>query len=308
MIRFAIPRVGPANRCDSFAIPAYGDKAEVLIECCVVRNALAGHPSEYGLPRTVPSFLLALGSRPLPSELRTLEETFLLRRVFKNDFFAATALYEGSTRKIVLKIGRQAPFLLIPLRWIGRFLAAREASALLRLRDLEGIPQYLGAWEDTGILRAYIEGRPLQKGDPVPDDFHGRLRELIRTIHGRGMAYVDLEKCENVLLGHDGQPYLFDFQISWYLSPRRGGELWAARRLRAWLQAGDEYHLVKLQRRTRPDQLSPAVLQASYAKPWVVRAYTRAVRPLTRFRRGLLQWLDPRRHAGERGRIVQNER
>ena len=85
------------------------------------------------------------------------------------------------------------------------------------------------------------------------------------------MAYVDLEKCENVLVGDDGLPHLFDFQISWYWSRRWGGELLPLRVMRGWFQRGDRYHLIKLRRRTRPDQLSPEVLAASYRKPWYVR-------------------------------------
>ena len=80
----------------------------------------------------------------------------------------------------------------------------------------------------TGIVREYIEGHPLARQERVPDAFHSRLRFQIDQLHARGMAYVDLEKCENVLVGDDGQPYLIDFQISWYLPARWGGELWPA--------------------------------------------------------------------------------
>jgi hypothetical protein len=186
-------------------------------------------------------------------------------------------------------------------------LAAREQAALELLSDLEGIPKWIGRWGETGIVRGYIEGHPLAKGERVPDDFHPRLRRVIERIHERGMAYVDLEKCENVLVGDDGRPYLFDFQISWYHRRRWGGELWPARRLRRWFQEGDRYHLIKLQRRTRPDQLSPELLAASYRKPWYVHAHRMVARPLTLIRRAILDRLDPRRKNGERGRVTEEE-
>jgi hypothetical protein len=229
------------------------------------------------------------------------------RRVFKNDFFAVTAMYEGESGKVVLKVARQASFLVIPLAWVGRLLAAREQAALEVLADLEGIPKWIGRWAETGIVREYIEGHPLAKGERVPDDFHPRLRRVIEGIHERGMAYVDLEKCENVLVGDDGRPYLFDFQISWYHPRRWGGELWPARRLRRWFQEGDRYHLIKLQRRTRPDQLSPELLAASYRKPWYVHVHRMVARPLTLIRRAILDRVDPRRKSGERGRATEEE-
>jgi hypothetical protein len=117
------------------------------------------------------------------------------------------------------------------------------------------------------------------------------------------MAYVDLEKCENVLVGDDGRPYLMDFQISWHWSARRGGELWLMRAVRSWLQRGDLYHLRKLQRRTRPDQMSAEELAASYRKPWFVRWHRKLTYPFTYIRRAILDRIDPRRGRSERGRV-----
>ncbi len=252
---------------------------------------------------TIPPSMTALGRRSLPREIDVAGRRYVQRRIFKNDFFAVTALYEGEGGKVILKVHRQASFLLMPLGWVGRLLAGRERAAFERLCDLEGVPMLIGRWGPTGIVREYIEGHPLARGERVPDDFHPRLRRLIDSVHKRGIAYVDLEKRENVLVGDDGRPYLFDFQISWLWPRRWGGELWPARVLRSWLQEGDRYHLIKLQRRTRPDQLSPEALAASYRKPWYVRAHRLITWPFTWCRRRILNRLDPRRRNGERGRV-----
>jgi hypothetical protein len=212
-------------------------------------------------------------------------------------------MYAGEGGRVLLKVGRQASFLGLPCRWVGRWLAAREHAALERLRAVEGIPGPIDRWGDTGIVREYVEGHPLAKGEPVPDDFHPRLVKIIDAIHDYDMAYVDLEKCENVLVGEDGRPYLFDFQISWYWPRRWGGELWPIRRLRRWFQQGDRYHLIKLQRRTRPDQMSPEALAASYRKPWYVHVHRVLTWPFTVVRRAVLNRVDPRRKRGERGRV-----
>ncbi len=259
------------------------------------------------LAKTTPPSLTALGRGSLPETIEVDGRPYTRRKIFKNDFFAVTAMYEGEAGKVLLKVGRQAGFLLVPLGWLGRLLAARERAALQRLQDVDGVPRLIGRWGKTGIIREYIEGHPLSRGERVPDDFHPRLRNLIERIHQHGMAYVDLEKPENVLVGDDGKPHLFDFQISWNIPARWGGELWPARRLRRWLQEGDRYHLLKLQRRTRPDQLSQEAAAASRKRPWYLRSYGIMTRPITRLRRRVLSRVDPRRNDGERGRVTEDQ-
>ncbi|MCH7872568.1 MAG: hypothetical protein IID33_12795 [Planctomycetes bacterium] len=247
------------------------------------------------MPKKRFASLTALGGKPLPPEIEVSGHRYVQRRVFKDDFFAVTALYEGEAGKVILKIQRQAPFLLIPMTWVGRWLVGRELSSFERLRGVEGIPEVIAPWGKTGMVRRYVEGHPLARGERVADDFHARLRSLIDTMHDRGMAYVDLEKSENVLVGEDGRPHLFDFQISWHLPRKRGGELWPMRVVRRWLQRGDLYHLRKLQRRTRPDQLSPEELALSYRRPWYVRVHRFVTYPFTFCRRLVLDRIDPRR-------------
>ena len=259
------------------------------------------------MAREIPRSLTALGGKSLPSRISVQECEYVQRRVFKNDFFAVTALYEGEAGKVILKVHRQASFLLVPLGWLGRLLATRERAAFKRLADVPGIPRLIDSWGPTGLVREFVEGHPLARGDRVADDFHPRLRSMIDTMHERGMAYVDLEKSENVLVGDDGRPYLFDFQISWYVPKQWGGATWPMRRLRRWFQAGDLYHLVKLQRRTRPDQLTDEELAASYRKAWYLRVYRFFTWPFTWCRRRVLDRIDPRRRSGERGRVNDEE-
>ena len=259
------------------------------------------------MPRTTPLSLQALGGKPLPTSLTVGGRTYYHRKTFKNDFFAVTTLYEGKAGKVVLKVGRQARFLLLPLKWVGRFLARREEWFLRQLEELDQVPGFMGRWGDTGIVRRYLEGHPLQKGERVDDDFHPRLRALVGEIHRRGMAYVDLEKCENVVVGEDGRPYLIDFQIAWRGRAPGLVELPPLRWLGECLQRGDRYHLVKLQRRTRPDQLSKEELQASYHRPWYVQLHRVLTALLQWVRRSVLERVDPRRGPGERGSVPDDD-
>ncbi len=258
------------------------------------------------MSKGVPSYLKALGRKSLPATIDANGRTYTQRRIFKNDFFAVTALYECDDEKVLVKVQRQASFFLIPMQWVGRILANREWVMMDRVQDLPGIPRLIARWGPTGMIREFVEGTPLKKGERVPDEFHAQLRAMIDAIHARNMAYVDLEKCENVLLSEDGRPYLFDFQIAWYVPRHLGGELWPLRKLRAWFQSGDRYHLLKLQRRTRRDQLTPEQLAASYKKPWYVHIHRWVTMPFTRVRRAILDKIDPRRGDSERGRVVED--
>ncbi len=236
------------------------------------------------------SWLLAMGKDDLPGTLQISDTTYRLIRTFKHDFFAATGLYadDSGTHKVVLKVGRVAPAL-IPLSWIGRFLAKREARLLMATQHLDGVPDFLGMWQRTGIIHAFIEGHPLKKDAELPDDFFPRLEQLIADMHALGIAYVDLEKRENVLVGDDGKPWLFDFQIAW---DRNRSPI--SRWLRRVLQKSDIYHLGKHWKRLRPDQLDDAKLAELTKPPFWIAWHRRLIRPLILIRRRVLVWLGAR--------------
>ncbi len=263
--------------------------------------------SRVGL-RRLPQCLKALGRNDLPTYVE--HDGVVYRRVglFKHDFFAATGLYEAGERRVVLKAGRREPFLGIPLAWAGRLLARHEADQLRRLADIEGIPALIGVWGGDVLIREYVPGHELAKGERVDDQFFPRLAAMLDAIHRRGMAYVDLEKPQNVLVGDDGRPHLIDFQISWPWPIGPLARTWPGRWLGRRLQEGDRYHFTKLRRRFRRDQLAADELTASYTRPWPVRLHRRLTAPATRFRRWVLAQVDPARKHGERGRIDETTR
>jgi hypothetical protein len=240
-------------------------------------------------------------------------ETHRLERIFKHDFFAYTALYagaeahDGAVRRVVLKVGRKASFCGLPLGWIGRLHAWHEAAVFQEVGDLEIVPRFTGRWQRHGLTHEFIEGHPLERGERVADDFFPRLAAGLGEVHRRGLAYVDLEKCENVLVGTDGRPYLFDFQISWRWPFAFLRSSWLVRWIAGRFQAGDRYHLAKLQLRTRPDLFTADELSAARHKPLLVRLHGGLTRPFTLLRRFVLKRVDPERKRGERGRVRVGE-
>ncbi|QDV89203.1 serine/threonine protein kinase [Phycisphaerae bacterium RAS2] len=245
--------------------------------------------------KSPPSWLRALGRNDLPESLSAEGRAYRLFKTFKHDFFAATGLYQSENgHRIIYKVGRVATLMGIPLSFIGRYLARHEARLYTAAQGIEGVPRFLGRYEKTGILHDYVEGAPLSKDGTLADDFFPRLEALLGEIHRRGIAYVDLEKRENILLGDDGRPHLIDFQISWRTGDGFFGRSWPARRILATLQSADRYHLYKHWRRMRPDQLNPAQIDETYQAPVWIRWHRFFFRPLTLLRRQILVWLGAR--------------
>jgi hypothetical protein len=234
----------------------------------------------------------ALGSDDPPEEIVVGGQPHRRAVIFKHDFFAATALYEGPCGKVVLKLGRRAGLLGLPLGWIGRLLAQHESRLYELLGGIDGIPRFLGRWRDYGLMHEFVEGHQLAKGERVNDAFFDRLEGLIDEVHRRDAAYVDLEKRENILVGDDGRPYLIDFQISWHLPPNRGGRTSAARFILDVLQASDHYHLLKHRRRQRPDLLTADQYTASYTPPIYISWHRYLFRPFTNLRRKALRHIE----------------
>jgi hypothetical protein len=269
------------------------------------------------------SWLRALGADDMPAEILLEDGRYRHLRTFKHDFFAATGVYDGPSGRVVLKLGRAKSLLGLPMAWLGEWAADHEADMYRLAEDVPGIPRCFGRWGRTGFAHAFIEGHPLQRHEQVNDEFFPRLEKLLDALHARGMAYVDLEKRENILVGTDGRPWLIDFQIS-YPGPgldkpidrRRGpGALHrlVPRGLRAWvltkLQKADRYHLLKHWRRHRPDTLTAEQLAASYAVGKLIQLHRTVSRPLTWSRRFALKQLTGRgRSAKQDGPEFMEER
>jgi hypothetical protein len=200
----------------------------------------------------------ALGKEKLPREFRLGPSTYRLERTVKHDFFAATGFYADAQtgRRVVLKVSRTAEFAGFPLRWLGRALCLREMRFYAILADLPNVPRLLGAVGPTGFVHEFVPARPLSAAGPVPAGFFDQVGQLLLELRRRGIAYVDTNKPENILLGDDGRPHLIDFQISFDRATLGGRPAWLNRLILGLLHREDLYHLLKHKRRLCPDELT----------------------------------------------------
>lgn len=265
---------------------------------------MSGHPGTAVRPR--PRLFQALGRSQPPDRILVDGESFRQTTLFKHDSWAATALFEAEghpERQLVCKFHRQQAVLFLPARWAGRAMARREARMMRRLADVPYVPRLAGTVRDDrgtplpyAVARWFIPGHPLTKGEAVDNRFFPTFRDVLDQIHRRGMAYVDLHKRENVIVGDaDGAPYLVDFQISLALPQR--GPLGALLRV---FQRSDDYPLAKHWAAHRPDQCGFTTADLQRRIPWWIKAHRLVARPFREARRRLLVAL---RIRNGRGRV-----
>lgn len=136
-------------------------------------------------------------------------------------------------------------------RWwarpVARRAAAREARALAKLHDIDGVPALLG-WDGHELLRGYIAGAPMQQAQPRDRAYYRDALRLLARLHRRGVVHNDLAKEPNWLVRADGRPAVVDFQIAWTRG-RRGA-------LFRLLAREDLRHLLKHKRTYCPDALT----------------------------------------------------
>ncbi len=96
----------------------------------------------------------------------------------------------------------------------GRFLVRREVKAYRKLENLKGVPSLYRVIDGLALVIEEIPGIDLglaKRGTKLPENFFDALNELVNHYHERGLAHCDLKRAGNILLGHDGRPYIVDW-------------------------------------------------------------------------------------------------
>jgi hypothetical protein len=247
------------------------------------------------------AWLRALGIEDLPARFTLPDGDYLHVRTYKHDFFAATGLYEGPGGRVILKVGRTARLLGLPVAWLGRWLCRRELAIYQRADGVEGVPRCLGGLGPTGLLHASSKAIRCQRGERVDDAFFRSAGAAAFQLHQRDIAYADSKAREHPRRRRRPAA-LIDFQISWCW-PRDQALATRARQvppglhrryILTRLRAADQYLLLKHWRRHRPDLLTAEQLHASYQVGWLIRLHRRISWPFTRVRRSLLKLLTGR--------------
>lgn len=260
-------------------------------------SSLASHRFDTSLKgRPRPQTLRALGRNEPPQNVIVNLERYERVEIFKHDSWAATATYRSAVGEtIVCKFNRQAPIGLLPMRWLGRLLARREHYFLQTLAGVRGIPRVFdhviadGRTCPHAVAHEFVPGTPLSLSQKLRGDFFSNVEALLGQLHSKRIAYVDLHKQENVIVGDDGHPYLIDFQVSVQLPSSR----WATPLFRM-LRDCDLYHVDK----HRWIHGQPPASMKSRPRPWWLGLHRSFAVPLRTLRRRFLVAIGVRRGEG----------
>jgi len=224
----------------------------------------------------------------LPDQLQVDGKSYELCERYKEGWLSAVGRYVHGSRELVLKTYRARSLAGLPVRWITSRMARHEIRVLELVRGIPGVPSLVGPYHDVGMIRELVEGHPLERGETIAPDFFDRLEETLDAVHERGVAYVDLSKRDNVLVGTDGRPYLFDFQIAWTDAPGRVTRFLprsVRRSLLHQFQRGDRHHVLKHRARAGASTLTPSELEALDTPAWPIRLHRFLTRPYHKWRR-----------------------
>lgn len=227
----------------------------------------------------------ALGKEDLPAEIFLDGKAFRHCETFKHTSIAAVGLYEREGERVVLKCYRKARVFGVPTAWVGRLMAAHEVTVMRQVEGVRGVPRLRGRYDATSIVRDYVPGRPLTRHTRVGEEFFPDLFRVLGELHARGVAYVDLEKAANILLGDDARPHLIDFQVAFFVPDRFLGRTLVVRIVRKWLERADLYHARKHFRRLMRERLTEQEMASSRRKPWPVRIANAVHAPFKKLRR-----------------------
>jgi hypothetical protein len=184
-----------------------------------------------------------------PSTLRLDRESLADRRVRlhdgRNRTKAVIDRVEADDGAFVVKDVAMRPFWVRAL--LGPWQLRRETRAYRRLAGLEGIPRLVGIVDRQAIALQFVDGHPLQSlpRGSIDVAFFDRLEELVRAVHGRGVAHGDLHHGD-VLVGPGSRPFVVDFSTSWIGGP---GSWWPSRMVFQQMCRADLRSIAKLRRR-----------------------------------------------------------
>lgn len=139
---------------------------------------------------------------------------------------------------------------------LGLWLIHKEWKIYSRLKGVQGIPQPIERIDRFAFTMEFVSGRPIQRGETLPDSFFSYLEQALGEIHKRGVVHLDLRHKGNILISDRGEPFLIDFNSSFCFK-----EKGLFRRLLfpilRWVDYGG---LLKLKQRVSPHLMTPKEL------------------------------------------------
>jgi hypothetical protein len=220
---------------------------------------------------TLTSAEISTTDAPSPIRPADLDPCHVVRRMAgRNRTKADLVLYRSPAGEFAVKDYAPRPWAV--RNTLGRWLVRRECVAYAAVAGLPGLPRFLGRQGPFALAIEWIPAPTLSEStagtvDPARFD---RLRDIVDSLHRRGVALADLNY-RDVLLAGDGSVFVVDLATAWVLGDRPGP---IRRRLFEHFREADRFALARLRARFTGQGLSTAVAEADPT----VRAWHRRAR------------------------------
>jgi len=158
---------------------------------------------------------------------------------------------EREGRVLLVKDVGEKPFI---FRWtLGLWLIQKEWKIYLRLAGIPGIPQPIERIDRFAFAVEWVDGKPIDRGEPLPASFFENLERILSDLHSRGVAHLDTRHKGNILISERGEPYLIDFNSSFSFVEKG----WLRRYFFPLLLWVDHGGFLKLKQRVSPATMTP---------------------------------------------------
>lgn len=189
------------------------------------------------------------------------------RRLLKESrswFTPDVILLEHGGARYVLKDFSRCPYLVRTL-WC-RYAVRRESDAYQVLTPLAGVPRLVARIDSSAFVMEWLDAAPLpRRRGAVGMEFFRKLEQLVRQMHGLGIAHGDLRR-KNVLVSASDEPCLIDFETC-----LRNGHGWLRNRFFLALARVDLITVVKLKRAYFPTEITQDEKDRLARTPWLLR-------------------------------------
>ena len=106
-------------------------------------------------------------------------------------------------------------------RWtLGLWLIRKEWKIYSVLAGVKGVPQPVERIDRFAFAMEFVAGRPIHRGETLLPSFFSKLEQILKEIHSRGVVHMDLRHKGNILLSDGGEPFLIDFNSSFYFKEK----------------------------------------------------------------------------------------
>jgi hypothetical protein len=138
-------------------------------------------------------------------------------------------------------------------RWtLGLWLIHKEWKIYSRLKGVHGVPQAVERIDRFAFAMEFVPGRPIQRGETLQPSFFLNLEQMLEEVHQRGVVHLDLRHKGNILISEKGEPFLIDFNSSFYFKEKG----FFNRLLFPLLRWVDHGGLLKLKERVAPELMT----------------------------------------------------